>query len=132
MGEIYRPLYLNRSPILYTSRRTAELIKYAANAFLTTKIIFINYFSIGLIMSAAMTVVIASLVHGIWNEQRKAQRPFVKVTESGRAELVGLEGRKLPKSRDYGRTSGFLQSELARAQQGPLRLRERAHALHAH
>ncbi len=42
MAEIYRPLYLNRSPILYTSRRTAELIKYAANAFLATKITFIN------------------------------------------------------------------------------------------
>jgi UDPglucose 6-dehydrogenase len=42
MAEIYRPLYLNRSPILYTSRRTAELSKYAANAFLATKIAFIN------------------------------------------------------------------------------------------
>jgi UDPglucose 6-dehydrogenase len=42
MSEIYRPLYLNRSPILFTDRRTAELIKYAANAFLATKITFIN------------------------------------------------------------------------------------------
>src|SRR5437764_3418490 len=42
MSEIYRPLYLNKAPILYTSRRTAELIKYAANAFLATKITFIN------------------------------------------------------------------------------------------
>ena len=42
MGELYRPLYLNRSPILFTGRRTAELIKYAANAFLATKITFIN------------------------------------------------------------------------------------------
>src|SRR6202521_3560464 len=42
MGEIYRPLYLNQAPIMYTSRRTAELIKYAANAFLATKITFIN------------------------------------------------------------------------------------------
>jgi UDPglucose 6-dehydrogenase len=42
MGDIYRPLYLNQAPILYTSRRTAELIKYAANAFLATKITFIN------------------------------------------------------------------------------------------
>jgi UDPglucose 6-dehydrogenase len=40
--EIYRPLYLNQAPILYTSRRTAELIKYAANAFLATKITFVN------------------------------------------------------------------------------------------
>jgi len=42
MSELYRPLYLNRSPILFTGRRTAELIKYAANAFLATKITFIN------------------------------------------------------------------------------------------
>src|SRR5205085_7043801 len=42
MTELYRPLYLNAAPILYTSRRTAELIKYAANAFLATKITFIN------------------------------------------------------------------------------------------
>ena len=42
MAEIYRPLYLNRAPILYTTRRSAELIKYAANALLATKIAFIN------------------------------------------------------------------------------------------
>jgi UDPglucose 6-dehydrogenase len=41
-AEIYRPLYLNQAPILYTGRRTAELIKYAANAFLATKITVIN------------------------------------------------------------------------------------------
>jgi UDPglucose 6-dehydrogenase len=40
--ELYRPLYLNAAPILHTHRRTAELIKYAANAFLATKISFIN------------------------------------------------------------------------------------------
>jgi UDPglucose 6-dehydrogenase len=42
MRELTRPLYLNHSPILQTSRRTAELTKYAANAFLATKITFIN------------------------------------------------------------------------------------------
>jgi UDPglucose 6-dehydrogenase len=42
LAEIYRPLYLNRSPIIYTERRTAELIKYAANAFLAMKITVIN------------------------------------------------------------------------------------------
>jgi UDPglucose 6-dehydrogenase len=42
MRDVYRPLYLNHSPILFTGRRTAELIKYAANAFLATKITFIN------------------------------------------------------------------------------------------
>jgi UDPglucose 6-dehydrogenase len=42
MAELYRPLYINRSPILVTGRRTAELTKYAANAFLATKITFIN------------------------------------------------------------------------------------------
>jgi UDPglucose 6-dehydrogenase len=42
LADIYRPLYLNAPPIIYVSRRTAELIKYAANAFLATKITFIN------------------------------------------------------------------------------------------
>jgi len=42
IAEIYRPLFLNRAPMLFTSRRTAELTKYAANAFLATKISFIN------------------------------------------------------------------------------------------
>jgi UDPglucose 6-dehydrogenase len=45
MAELYRPLYLNQAPILYTNRRTAELTKYAANAFLATKITFINEIS---------------------------------------------------------------------------------------
>jgi UDPglucose 6-dehydrogenase len=42
MNEIYRPLYINASPMMFTSRRTAELIKYAGNAFLAMKITFIN------------------------------------------------------------------------------------------
>lgn len=42
LEELYRPLYLNQAPIMVTSRRTAELTKYAANAFLATKIGFIN------------------------------------------------------------------------------------------
>ena len=42
MSELYRPLNLNETPILFTGRRTSELIKYAANAFLAMKITFIN------------------------------------------------------------------------------------------
>jgi UDPglucose 6-dehydrogenase len=42
LREVYRPLFLNRAPILFTGRRTAELTKYAANAFLAVKISFIN------------------------------------------------------------------------------------------
>ena len=42
MKQLYRPLFLNETPILFTSRRTSELTKYAANAFLATKITFIN------------------------------------------------------------------------------------------
>ncbi|RXT52749.1 UDP-glucose 6-dehydrogenase [Bosea sp. Tri-44] len=42
MEDIYRPLYLNAAPLLFTARRTSELIKYAGNAFLATKITFIN------------------------------------------------------------------------------------------
>ena len=42
MSEVYRPLYLNQAPLLFTSRRTAELAKYSANAYLAMKITFIN------------------------------------------------------------------------------------------
>ena len=42
MTEVYRPLYLNKGPLVFTSRRTAELIKYASNSFLAMKITFIN------------------------------------------------------------------------------------------
>jgi UDPglucose 6-dehydrogenase len=42
MSEVYRPLFLNQSPIFFTERRTSELIKYASNAFLAVKITFIN------------------------------------------------------------------------------------------
>ena len=42
MKELYRPLFLNETPVLFTNRETAEVIKYAANAFLATKISFIN------------------------------------------------------------------------------------------
>jgi len=42
MREVYRPLFLNETPMLFTSRESSELIKYAANAFLATKITFIN------------------------------------------------------------------------------------------
>ncbi len=42
MRSLYRPLYINETPIVFTNRRTSELIKYAGNAFLATKITFIN------------------------------------------------------------------------------------------
>jgi UDPglucose 6-dehydrogenase len=42
LGDVYRPLSLNQAPLMFTERRTAELIKYAANSFLATKITFIN------------------------------------------------------------------------------------------
>ncbi|MFI4933886.1 MAG: UDP-glucose dehydrogenase family protein [Caulobacterales bacterium] len=42
MAELYRPLNLNETPILFTDRRTSELVKYASNAFLAMKITFIN------------------------------------------------------------------------------------------
>jgi UDPglucose 6-dehydrogenase len=42
MRELYRPLFINETPIMFTERRTSELIKYAANAFLAVKITFIN------------------------------------------------------------------------------------------
>ena len=45
MSDIYRPLYLNQGPVMFTGRRTSELIKYAANAYLAMKVTFINEIS---------------------------------------------------------------------------------------
>ena len=45
MSDIYRPLYLNQGPVMFTGRRTAELIKYSANAYLAMKVTFINEIS---------------------------------------------------------------------------------------
>jgi UDPglucose 6-dehydrogenase len=42
MADLYAPLFINQAPLMFTERRSAELIKYAANAFLATKITFIN------------------------------------------------------------------------------------------
>ena len=42
MSEVYRPLSLNQAPLIFTSRRASELIKYAANGFLAMKVAFIN------------------------------------------------------------------------------------------
>jgi hypothetical protein len=42
MRELYRPLFINETPILFTGRRSAGLIKYASNAFLATKTTFIT------------------------------------------------------------------------------------------
>ena len=42
MKDIYRPLYINETPILHTNVQTAEMIKYASNAFLALKISYIN------------------------------------------------------------------------------------------
>jgi UDPglucose 6-dehydrogenase len=42
MTDVYRPLFINQSPLMFTTRRTSELIKYAANAFLALKITYIN------------------------------------------------------------------------------------------
>ena len=42
LGDVYKPLYLNEAPLVKTTVETAELVKYASNAFLATKISFIN------------------------------------------------------------------------------------------
>ena len=67
MSEIYRPLFLNQSPILFSDRRTAELTKYAANAFLATKITFINEIAD---LCEAVGADVQDLARGIGLDQR--------------------------------------------------------------
>ena len=67
MRAIYRPLYLNRSPLLFCSRRSAELIKYAANAFLATKISFINEMAD---LCEAVGAEVQDVAHGMGSDKR--------------------------------------------------------------
>lgn len=67
MREVYRPLFLNKSPIVITSRRTSELIKYAANAFLAMKITFINEIAD---LCEAVGANVQEVAHGIGLDKR--------------------------------------------------------------
>ena len=67
MTEVYRPLYLNKSPIVFTARRTSELIKYAANAFLAMKITFINEMAD---LCEAVGANVQDVAHGIGLDKR--------------------------------------------------------------
>jgi len=67
LRELYRPLYLNETPIVVTERRTAELIKYAANAFLAVKIGFINEISD---LCEAVGADVQQVAHGIGLDKR--------------------------------------------------------------
>ena len=67
MREVYRPLFLNKSPIVMTSRRTSELIKYAANAFLAMKITFINEIAD---LCEAVGANVQEVAHGIGLDKR--------------------------------------------------------------
>ena len=83
----------------------------------TSSLVQLNYLSIGLVIGAAMAVVIVLLVRGIWNEQGKAQRAFDKkesyLKQFGGDETVRLDELEsvqavkpeLPSPRDYGRIS---------------------------
>jgi UDPglucose 6-dehydrogenase len=67
MREIYRPLYLNQAPLLFTDRRTSELIKYAGNAFLAMKITFINEMAD---LCEAVGADVQQVAHGIGLDNR--------------------------------------------------------------
>jgi UDPglucose 6-dehydrogenase len=67
MRAIYRPLHVNRSPLLFTGRRSAELIKYAANAFLATKISFINEIAD---LCEAVGADVQDVAHGMGSDNR--------------------------------------------------------------
>ena len=67
MAELYRPLSLNASPVQYTARRTAELTKYAANAFLAMKITFINEIAD---LCEKLNADVQDVAHGIGMDRR--------------------------------------------------------------
>jgi len=67
MNEVYRPLFLNKAPILFTSRRSSELIKYASNAFLATKITFINEVAD---LCEAVGANVQDVAHGVGMDKR--------------------------------------------------------------
>ena len=67
MTEVYRPLYINKSPLVFTARRTSELIKYAANAFLAMKITFINEVAD---LCEAVGANVQDVAHGIGLDKR--------------------------------------------------------------
>ena len=67
MTEVYRPLYLNKAPLVFTERRTSELIKYAANAFLAMKITFINEIAD---LCEAVGANVQDVAHGIGLDKR--------------------------------------------------------------
>ncbi|MEC7028080.1 MAG: UDP-glucose/GDP-mannose dehydrogenase family protein, partial [Pseudomonadota bacterium] len=97
LQEVYRPLFLNETPIVFTTRESAEIIKYAANAFLATKITFINE---------------------IANLCEKANGDVQTV-----ARALGLDGRISPKFLHAGPGYGgscFPKDTLALAQTGQL------------
>jgi hypothetical protein len=66
MGDIYRPLSLKQAPLMFTERRTAEMIRYAANAFLATKITFINEIAD---LSEKAGANVQGIARGIWPGQ---------------------------------------------------------------
>jgi UDPglucose 6-dehydrogenase len=67
LREVYQPLFLNKAPILFTGRRTAELTKYAANAFLAVKISFINEIAN---LCEAVGADVQEVAHGIGLDKR--------------------------------------------------------------
>jgi UDPglucose 6-dehydrogenase len=67
LGDVYRPLFLNQAPIQVTKRRAAELIKYAANAFLAVKITFINEMAD---LCEAVGVDVQEVARGIGSDNR--------------------------------------------------------------
>src|SRR3546814_19137366 len=95
MRDVYRPLYLNESPLLFTGRRTAELTKYAANAFLATKITFIKEIAD---LCEAVGADVQDVARGIGLDKRIGG----KFMHAG----PGYGGSCFPKDTKIGRASG--------------------------
>src|ERR1035437_484474 len=133
ISDIYRPLYLNQAPIMYTGRRTAELIKYAANAFLATKIAFINEIAD---LAERVGADVQEVARGIGLDNRigskflhagpgfggscfpKDTRALVKTAKGLRCAATyrrsGARGQRHPQARDGAQSLGGARREFAR------------------
>ena len=110
MTEVYRPLYINHAPLLFTARRSAELIKYAANAFLALKVSFINEMAD---FCEVAGVDVQDVSHGIGLDRRIGSR-FLRAGPGYGGSCFPKDSLALAKTaRDYGSPLRLVEATVA-------------------